>query len=120
MHADLVQYGDVIFLDAQQHQFNRSGFSYISPVLDDKEGKIAQGAESIVIEELHKIYAWVLTEMTRPDPRFQLDQIWIIFANMRLANTLLHKFSIHETCLLCCDYWHIMDEVWNKPTSNIF
>jgi hypothetical protein len=63
MCSDLVRFGDVIFLDVQQHQFNSSGFPYISPVLHDDEGKIAQGAESIVIEESHDIYAWVLTEM---------------------------------------------------------
>jgi hypothetical protein len=56
MHSDLVQFGDVIFLDAQQCQFNSSGFPYICPVLHDDEGKIAQGAESIVIEESHEIW----------------------------------------------------------------
>jgi hypothetical protein len=60
IRADLVRFGDVIFLDAQQQQFNSSGFPYISPVLHDDEGKIAQGAEAIVIEESHEIYAWVL------------------------------------------------------------
>jgi hypothetical protein len=47
MRMNLVQYGNVIFLDVQQRQFNSSGFPYISPVLHDAEGKIAQGAESI-------------------------------------------------------------------------
>jgi hypothetical protein len=63
MQKDLIQFGDVIFLDAQQRQFNSSGFPYISPLFHDDEGKIAQGAHSIVIEESHEIYAWVLTEM---------------------------------------------------------
>jgi hypothetical protein len=49
MRSDLVQFGDVIFLDAQQRQFNSSGFQYISPILHDDDGKIVQGAESIVI-----------------------------------------------------------------------
>jgi hypothetical protein len=42
MPADLVRFGNVLFLDAQQRQFNSSGFPYISPVLHDDEGKIAQ------------------------------------------------------------------------------
>ena len=106
-----------MFLDAQQRQFNSSGFPYISPVLHDDEGKIAQGAESIVIEESHEVYAWVLTEMARLEPRFRLDKIRIIFADMGITNTLLHKLSIHDTCLLRCDYWHLMNKVWNKHTS---
>jgi hypothetical protein len=61
MHADLVWFGDIIFLDAQQDQLNSPGFPYIYPVVHNDKWKIAQGAESIVIEESHDIYAWVLT-----------------------------------------------------------
>jgi hypothetical protein len=92
------------------------GFPSISPVLHDDKGKIAQGAESIVIEELHAIYVWVLTEMAKLEPRLWLDQIWIIFADMGITNTL-HNLSIHETYLLRCNYWHLMNKIWNKPTS---
>jgi hypothetical protein len=55
--------------------------------------------------------------MARLEPRFQLDKIRIIFANKGITNSLLHLLSIHETCLLRCDYWHLMNEVWNKATS---
>jgi hypothetical protein len=41
MHSDLVCFGDVLFLDAHQRQFNILGFPYISPVLHDHKGKIA-------------------------------------------------------------------------------
>jgi hypothetical protein len=119
MRMDLVRFGHVIFLDAQQRQFSSSGFPYICPVLHDDKGKIAQGSKSIVIEESHQIYAWALSKMARLEPRFWLDQIWIIFANMGITNTLLHQLSIHEMCLLRCDYyWHLMNEVWNKPTAS--
>jgi hypothetical protein len=89
MRADLILFGDVIFLDAQQRQFNSYGFPYISPVLHDDKGKIAQGAKSIVVEELHEIYAWVLTKMARLESRFWLDEIRIIFADMGITNSFL-------------------------------
>jgi hypothetical protein len=77
MRMDLVQFGDVIFLNAQHQQFKSLGSPYISPVLHVDKGKIAQGAESIVIEESHEIYAWVLSKMARLELWFRLDQIWI-------------------------------------------
>jgi hypothetical protein len=83
MHADLIQFGDVIFIDAQQHQFKSSVYPYISPVLHDDKGKIAQGVKS-----MHTIYAWVLTKMVRLESWFQLDQIWIIFADVGIPPTL--------------------------------
>jgi hypothetical protein len=98
-----VLFDDVIILDAKQRQFHSLGFPYISSVLHNDEGKIAQGAKSIVIEESHEIYAWVLTKMARLKPRFCLDQIWIIFADMGITSSFLHKLSIHDTCLLRCD-----------------
>jgi hypothetical protein len=40
--------------------------------------------------------------MVRLEPQFWLDQIWIIFSNMGITNSLLHKLCIHDTCLLRC------------------
>jgi hypothetical protein len=117
MQKDLNCFGDIIFLDAQCRQFNSSGFPYISPILHDLEGKIAQEVESIVIEESHETYTWALTEMERLEPRFRFDQISLIFADMGITKTLLHQLSIENTCVLRGDYWHLMNEVWNKPTS---
>ena len=60
----------------------------MSPVLNDDKGKRAQGAEAIVVEESHEIYAWVLSEMARLAPRFRLDKIRIIFADMGIEPTV--------------------------------
>jgi hypothetical protein len=104
MYMYLVQFGDVFFLDAQQRQFNSLGFLYISPGLHDDKGKIAQRAKFMAIGESHEVYVWILTEMARLEPRFCLDQIRIMFADIGITNSLLHKLSIHKTCLLRYDY----------------
>jgi hypothetical protein len=37
MRADLLRFCNVVFLDAQQRQFNTSGFPYISPCMVGSE-----------------------------------------------------------------------------------
>jgi hypothetical protein len=87
--ADIVQFGDVIFLDAQQCQFNSSGFPIFLQCFMTRRVRL-----------LKEPSPQLLKNHTRSTP----DQIWIIFANMGITNTLLCKLSIHKTCLLCCDY----------------
>jgi hypothetical protein len=58
MRADLLRFCDVMFLDAQQRQFNTSGFPYISPCMVDSEGSLCQGCECLCLTESKDFYAW--------------------------------------------------------------
>eukprot|EP00978_Attheya_sp_CCMP212_P010355 scaffold25033_cov37-Attheya_sp.AAC.1 len=75
MRQDLIRYSDILFLDAQARQYNSSGFPYISPCVTDKENKVAQVAEAIVIEEETAVYAWVIRMMEDIEPRFNKSSI---------------------------------------------
>ena len=100
MRHDAIRFGDVIFLDAQQRQFNSSGFPYISPCMFDDEGRVAQGCEFIVIKESINMYAWILKEMNRLEPCFKLKTIRYIFLDQKVTNTLLQQLGIIDTCTL--------------------
>ena len=117
MRQNSIRFGDVLFLDAQQRQFNSSGFPYISPCMVDDEGTVCQGCEAIVVEETIEMYAWILLEMSRLEERFKLEKIKFIFSDQKVTDTLLEKLDIVNTCTLRWDAWHLMNEVWPKKAN---
>jgi hypothetical protein len=114
MRADLIRFCDVMFLDAQQRQFNTSGFPYISPCMVGSEGTLCQGCECLCLTESNDFYAWIVQTMQKLEPRFNHSKIRIIFADMKVTDTLLSKLGIHDSCSPRCDMWHMMNEVWPK------
>jgi hypothetical protein len=55
--------------------------------------------------------------MEKLEPRFNLSKIRIIFADMKVTDTLLSKLGIQDSCGLRCDMWHMMNEVWPKQNA---
>jgi hypothetical protein len=106
------RYGHVLCLDAQKRQMNSSGWPYIAPVVKDNEMKVALAAESIVIEENHGFYIWIIKSMAEIEPRFILSDIAIIFADQKITTTVLQELGITETCTLRGDFHHMLHEVW--------
>ena len=106
------RYGSVLCLDAQKRQFNSSGWPYIAPVVKDNEMKVAVAAESIVTEETHEFYIWILQSMAEIEPRFELANIRIVFADQKLTDTILQELGITSTCTLRGDFYHLLNEVW--------
>ena len=117
MRQNCIRFGDVLFLDAQQRQFNSSGFPYISPCMVDEEGNVCQGCEAIVVEETLDMYAWILSEMSRLELRFELEKVKFIFSDQKVTDTLLEQLGITDSCTLRWDAWHLMNEVWPKRTN---
>ena len=63
MRYNAHQYGSVLCLDAQNIQYNSSDWKYIiAPVVKDNEMKAAVVANSIVTEETHEFYIWILQQ----------------------------------------------------------
>ena len=83
----------------------------------NEEGKVSQGCEAIVIEESIEMYAWILKEMNRLEPRFHLNKIRYIFSDQKVTNSLLIQLGIEKSCTLRCDCWHMMNEVWPKQIN---
>jgi hypothetical protein len=78
------RYGTALCLDAQKRQYNSSGWPYVAPCVKHNEMKVAVAAESIVIEENHEYYVWILHCMVEIEPGFQLCNVHIIFLIRRL------------------------------------
>jgi hypothetical protein len=106
------RYGTVLCLDAQKRQYNSSGWPYIAPVVKDNEMKVAVAAESIVTEETHGFYIWILQSMTFIEPRFLLSDIRLIFADQKITGTVLLDLGIQDTCMLRGDFYHLLNKVW--------
>jgi hypothetical protein len=80
--------------------------------MKDNEKKVAVVADSIVTEETHEFYIWILQSMTSIEPRFKLSDICLIFANQKITPTVLQDLGIEETCTLRGDFYHLLNEVW--------
>jgi hypothetical protein len=104
-------YGTVICLDAHKHQYNSSVALY-SPVMKDNDMKITVTAESIVTEETHEFYVWILQSMTSIEPCFTLLDIYLIFAEQKITPTVLLDLGIEESCTLHGEFYHLLNEVW--------
>ena len=55
MRSDLLRFGNCLFLDSQKRQYNTVGWPYIGPVVKDSEMQVRCVAESICLEESHRI-----------------------------------------------------------------
>ena len=75
MRTHARRYGNVLCLDAQKRQYNSSGWPYIAPCVKDNKMKVAVAAESIVTEENHEYYVWILMCMANIEPRFELSNV---------------------------------------------
>jgi hypothetical protein len=108
-------------LDTQKQQYNSSGWPYIAPCVKDNEMKGSVAAESIVKEENHKYYVWILRCMVEIEPWFQLCNVGIIFADQKITPTVLQDLGIESTCTLRGDFYHILHEVWpNHFHSSVY
>ena len=74
--------------------------------------KVAVAAKSIVTKETHEFYIWILQLMAEIEPRFELTNIRIVFADQKLTDTILQELGIASTCTLQGDFYHLLNEVW--------
>ena len=112
MRNMLLQYGDILFLDSQNRQFNKLGWPYIGPAIKTSNNKVGVTAESVVLVEDMNMYQWVLESMALMEPEWSLNKVRLIFADGAITDKLLKKLGIEDTCLLRGDYHHLMNEVW--------
>ena len=60
MRKQLLQFGDIVFLDSQKRQYNKICGPYIGPVIRTGKNKVRVVAESVVISEDLDSYQWIL------------------------------------------------------------
>jgi hypothetical protein len=104
MRSDLLCFGNCLFLDSQKRQYNTVGWLYIGPVIKDSDMKVHCVAESICVEESHRMYVWITQMLVQMEPIFNLDSIQIIFGDQALTNQILIDLGIQNTCNLQGDY----------------
>ena len=114
MRRTSLQYGDILFLDAQKRQYNKMCWPYIGPVVKTNENKIRCVAESIVITESNSMYKWVIESIADMEPKWSPYELKLIFSDGLITQNLLESLRIADTCLLRGDYYHHMHEVFTK------
>jgi hypothetical protein len=118
MRSDLLRFGNCLFLDSQKRQYNTVGWPYIGPVVKDSEMQVRCIAESICLEESHRMYVWIVHMLAKMEPRFKLCSIKIIFGDQALTNQILIDLGIEDSCILRGDYHHLINEVWPATFGN--
>ena len=48
------------------------------------------------------------------EPQFSLENVKYIFGDQLITQSLLDQLNISSTCVLRCDYYHVINEVWPK------
>ena len=104
MRSDLLRFGNCLFLDSQKRQFNTVGWPYIGPVIKDSEMQVRCVAESICVEESHRMYVWITQMLVQMEPRFNLTSVKITFGDQALTDQILYDLGIEDTCILRGDY----------------
>ena len=117
MRNDLVRFGNILFLDAQKKQYNEVGWPYIGPCVRDSEMKTRTIAQCICIQENHDMYCWILNSVCKMEPKFSLSDINFICGDQHIKSNILSLLKIKDSCLLRCDFYHHMNEVWPKKFS---
>jgi hypothetical protein len=112
MKLNLLQYGRILFLDAQKRQYNTSNWPYIGPAMKDCEGGVCLAAECLCIQECLEMYIWILEMLHDMEPRYELTQTSIMFADELITPSVLVKLGIQDTCTLRGDHYHLLNEVW--------
>jgi hypothetical protein len=120
MKLNLLQYGKILFLDAQKRQFNTSNWPYIGPAMKDCEERVCVAAECLCIQECLEMYIWILQMLVEMEPRYQLSQTAIIFADELITPSVLVQLGIHNTCTLRGDHHHLLNEVWPKAVGTYY
>jgi len=112
MRENSCKHGKLICLDAQRRQQNEHGWPYIGPVSFDNNKQMVILAECACFAETNETYAWILRAMQEMEPRFKMCNITMMFSDEGVTVGLLQKLGIKDSCMLCADEWHMMNEVW--------
>jgi hypothetical protein len=113
MHSDLIRFGNCLFFDSQKRQYTVVGWPYIGPVIKDLEmQEVHCVAYCICLEESHHMYVWIVPMLTDMEPRYNLNFLDLIFGDQGLTQKMLVELDIATTCILHCDYYHQIHEVW--------
>jgi hypothetical protein len=58
------------------------------------------------------MYVWIVRMLADMEPRYNLSFLDLIFGDQRLTQKILVDLDIAITCVLRCDYYHQLHEVW--------
>jgi hypothetical protein len=112
MKEKWIRFGSTLSLDAMKRQLNSLHWPYIAPVIFDHELRVCVVAESLIIEESHAAYEFVLQSIFDMEPNRDKSQVAIIFADCGVTNSLLGPLGIEKTCNVIWDSFHLLSKVW--------
>jgi hypothetical protein len=108
------RFSDALFLDAQKRQRNKLQWPYIAVTIIDHENTIGVACESIVLEESHEAYAFILKSLFEMEPVVKKESIKVIYGDGLLTPNLLELVGISDTARLVWDHYHLLNEIWPR------
>ena len=82
--------------------------------MKDSDLKVRTVCESICCEESTEVYQWILEQLEDMEPGFSLKNVRYMFGDHKIGQDLLDRLHIADTCLLRCDYWHSINQVFKE------
>ena len=120
MREDLVCFGDIMFLDAQERDYNQSGWPYIGPCIKDNENHVRVVCECICIVESHDMYCWILQSLGYLEERWSLKNLRILFADQLIKESIVSDLQISDKCFLHGDPYHFKNKVFPEVFGDLY
>ena len=119
MRYNLLRFGHLCSADANQTKFNAVSWCLITPTGRDNENRIIPFAKCLSFAESREAYVFAIGALERLEPRYKLQNMKIIFGDKFITQDLLSILGIENTCVLQCDYCHMLEEVTKEQFGEL-
>ena len=119
MRGALEKFGDYLSLDAMRHEFNKLHWPYIAPVAKREDGTICVTCESIVLQESHDAYIFVIDSMYEMAPLCSRDDVRIVSADGIMDETFVQERLRFRNARFIEDIWHLVSGILPKAFGQV-
>ena len=88
MRQHLLQYGDILFLDAQNRQYDRLCCLYIGLIVKTNKNIISVVVGKIILNENISTYHWIIKPIVDMESNWDMKNLQIILADGLLTQSL--------------------------------
>ena len=107
MRYNLEKNGSFISLDAMKRTKNVHMWPYIGPTVMNKREKTTVHCESLMLEERHEAYFFVLNSIFEMDPMVDRTDVKVLFGDEFLSNYILEETNLSHARLFY-DHYNLM------------
>ena len=118
MRSNLEIFCSFISLDAMKRTTNVQMWPYIGPTVMNELGKTTVVCESLMLEERHEAYVFVLNSMFEMAPMVDRSDVKVLFGDEFLSNSILEETNLSHARLFY-DHHHLI-LIYEKQVGSLF